>query len=56
VNPALPQDTGQSVIIYVIKPCLDIQEQGGDLEVWPLQSFDVIGEGEARIVGAKPRE
>ena len=54
--PAFPQDPGQSVVVHVVQPCFYIQKQGGDLEPGPVQGFNVIGEGEARIVGNEPRE
>jgi len=54
--PAFPQDSGQSGVVDVVEPCLYVQEQGGDLETGPLEGLDVVGEGEARIVGAEPRE
>ena len=54
--PAFSKDSGQTVVVYVIEPCLYIQKQGGDLETGLLQGFDVIGKGEARIVGTKSRE
>jgi len=50
-DPAFPQDSGQSVVIDVVKSRLDVQEQGGDLKAWPLKGLDVVGEGEARIIG-----
>ena len=55
-DPAFPQDAGECVVVDVIEPCLDVQKRGGDLQAWPLQSPNVIGEGEARIVGTKPGE
>jgi len=55
-DPAFPQDSGQCVVIEVIKASLDVQEQRGHLEVWPLLGFDVIREGEVGVVGGKPRE
>jgi len=49
-------DSGQSIVIDVVTTRLYIQKQGGDLETGPLQGFDVVGESEARVVGAEPRE
>ena len=53
-DPAFPQDAGQGVVIDVVKSRLDVQKLGGDLKAWPLKGFDLIGEGEACIVGAEP--
>jgi len=55
-DPAFPQDAGQSVVLDVVEPRLDVQEQGGDLKAWPLKGFDVVGEGEAGVIGTEPWE
>ena len=41
-NPTLPQDAGNSGVVDVVKPGLDVQEQGRDLETGPLQGFHVL--------------
>jgi len=55
-DPAFPQDARKRVVFNVNESGLNIQEQGGDLEAWPLLGLNDIGEGEARVVGTKPTE
>jgi len=54
--PAFPQDSGESFVVDVVETCFYVQKQGGDLEAGPLQGSDVVGQGEARVIGAEPRE
>jgi len=54
--PTFPKDSGQGTVIAIVATCFYIQKQGGDLKTGPLQGFDVVGEGEARVVGAEARE
>jgi len=52
----LPSGFGPKFCFDIVEPCFYVQEQGGDLEAGSLQSSDVVGQGEARVVGAKTRE
>jgi len=54
--PAFPPEAGQSFVVDVVEPRFYIQQQGGDLESESLQGSDVVGQGEACVVGTKPRE
>jgi len=54
--PAFPKDPGQCCVVDVVESCFNVQKLEGNLETGLLQGSDVVGEGEARVLGAEPRE